>query len=89
MATIQATNNFVFILRDAAETETGGLYIPDQGKVKPHQGTIISIGSLARDTKIKNGKGKKAVFHQGIGFEIEYEGTTYLVLSDNEIIGVV
>lgn len=86
---IQATNNFVFIIRDEAETETGGLYIPDQGKVKPHKGTIFSVGGLAKDPKIKNGKGKKALFHKGIGFEIEYDDKTYLVLMDNEIIAVV
>lgn len=87
---IQATNNFVFIIRDDVETESSaGLLIPGHGRVKPHQGTIFSIGGLAKDPKIKNGKGKKAIFHAGIGFEIDYDSKTYLVLMDTEIIAVV
>ena len=86
---IQATNNFVFIIRDEAESETGGLIIPDNGKEKPHKGKIFSVGGMAKDPKIKNGKGKTAIFHKGIGFEIDYDDKTYLVLMDNEIIGIV
>lgn len=86
--TPQATNNFVFIIRDETPDETNGFIIPDQGKKKPHSGKIVSIGKLARDPKIQSGKNKKALFHAGIGFEIEYEEVTYLVLMDTEIIAV-
>lgn len=82
-----AANDFVFILRDETQSETGGLYIPDDGKVKPHQGTIITAGPLVEDKNIKNGKGKKVLFHQHVGFEIPYEDKTYLVLTGREIIG--
>lgn len=85
---IQATNNFCFIVRDAIPDESKGLLIPGQGKEKPHSGEIVSVGSLVRDTKIKNGKGKKGIFHAGIGFEITYKEVTYLVLMDSEIIGI-
>lgn len=86
---IQATNSFVFIVRDEAESEVGGLIIPETGKVKPHKGTIFSVGGMAKDPKIKNGRGKTALFHKGIGFEIEYEDKVYLVLMDSEIIAVI
>lgn len=86
---IKATNNFVFIKRDEVQTETGGLWIPGQGREKPHTGEIISIGKLVKDPDIKAGKGKKALFHKGIGFEIEYSEEVYLVLSGEEIIAVV
>lgn len=86
---IQATNNFVLIIRDEAESETGGLIIPDQGKVKPHVGTIFSVGKLTKDPDIKAGKGKKCLFHQHVGFTIDYEGVDYLVLLDAEIISLV
>jgi len=85
----KATNNCVFVLRDKTESETSGLLLPSEGKVKPNKGTIFSIGSLVKDHNIKNGKGKKALFHKGCGFEIEYEGQTYLVLQGEEIIGIV
>lgn len=83
---VEATNNFVFIIRDKPPKD--GLFIPGQGKKKPHQGEIITVGELTKDNKIVNGIGKKAIFHEGIGFEIDLEGIVYLVLMDSEIIGI-
>jgi co-chaperonin GroES (HSP10) len=83
---IQATNNFVFIIRDEAEKETNGLFIPEQGVEKPSQGTIYSVGELVQDKSIQ--KDKKAVFMKGNGQEIKYKGETYLVLDGDRIIGV-
>lgn len=83
---IQATNNFVFIIRDETQDESGGLLIPGQGKEKPHSGKIFSVGSMVKDAKIK--KDKQAIFHKGIGFDITYQDVTYLVLMDTEIIGI-
>lgn len=88
MSEIKATNNFVFIVRDEVETEIAGLLIPGQGIEKPHQGTMFSVGGLVRDPKIKNGKGKRCLFHRGIGFSIDYEEKEYLVLLGEEIIAV-
>lgn len=85
---INACNNFVFIKRKETAKESAGLIIPNQGREKPNEGEIISVGDLAGDKKIKNGKGKIAVFHRGIGFSIEVDGEEYLVLTDNEIIGI-
>ncbi len=83
-----ACNKFVLVLRDKTETETSGFYIPDQGRVKPHTATIQAIGPKAEDENIKGGKGKKCLFHPSVGYEIEYEGIVYLVLSDHEIIAL-
>lgn len=85
---VKATNNFVFIIRDEVKKEEAGMFIPGKARVKPHQGVIISVGSLVRDIKIKNGKNKVAIFHNGIGFEIDIDEQVYLVLSDTEIIGI-
>lgn len=85
---VQATNTFVFIIRDEVEKEKAGMFIPGEARVKPHQGIIISVGGLVRDLKIKNGKNKVAVFHAGVGFEIDIDEKTYLVLNDTEIIGI-
>lgn len=85
---IQATNNFVFIVRDKAETEKGGLIIPGAGREKPHQGTIVSVGDLVQDKNIKKAKGKKCLFHKTVGWPIDFEGTEYLVLEGHQIIGL-
>lgn len=84
----KACNEFVLVLRDKTETEIGGLILPSGGRTKLPVGTIQAVGSLVKDVYIKAGKGKKCIFHAGVGFELTYEGTTYLVLQDREIIAL-
>lgn len=86
---IKAVNNFIFVIRDKTEAEKSGLLIPSVGREKPHQGSVLSVGSLVKDKEIKSGKGKKVLFHKGVGFEIDYEGQTYLVLNEQEVIAIV
>lgn len=85
---IKATNTNVWIIRDKAQAEEKGLLIPGQGREKPHTGTIVKVGKKVTDPDIKGGKNKKAIFHKGVGFSIEYKGTEYLILNESEIIGV-
>ena len=87
--TIQATNNFILAIRDKIESDKYNLSLPSTGKEKPHKATVYSIGSLVHDKTIKGAKGKSILFHKGNGFEIDFEGTTYLVLEDRQIIAVV
>jgi len=85
---VKATNNYIWIIRDKTEGEKAGLILPGSGREKPHQGLIVSVGVLVKDGNIKAGKGKKALFHKGIGMEIDYEGQIYLILQEHEIIGI-
>ncbi len=89
MSIIKACNNFVFIIRDEVKKEVGGLIVPSSGKVKPYTGTIHAVGNLVTDPDIKKGKGKKALWHQGGGMEIEYEDITYVVLVSDNILSVI
>ena len=88
MPKIQATNNFVFIIREEEKKEIGGLIIPSHGRKKTHKGVIYSVGDLVQDDKIKNGEGNICLWHEGVGFTIEYDNTEYLVLSGEEIIAI-
>ena len=83
----EALNNFIYVIRDETEKEKSGLLIPGKGQVKPAMGTAYSIGSLTRDAKLKKKVGKKLLFFSGTGFEQEIEGTTYLVLTDDQVHG--
>ncbi len=62
--------------------------VPPGGQEKPHAGTIHAVGSLVDDPEIKEAVGQKCLFHPGIGWDIEYDGVTYLVLSGHEIIAI-
>lgn len=86
---IKAVNNFVWIVRDETPADESDFILPDIGREKPHQGTIYSVGSLVKDREIKAGRGKKALFHKGVGMEIPYDDKVYLVLNELEVIAIV
>lgn len=81
---IQARNNFVFIIRDEIQEEILGFIIPGQGQEKPHKGRVFSVGDLVVDKKIK--QDTNCLFHKGSGFDITFEGVTYLVIEGERII---
>lgn len=85
---IQAVNHYIFVKRDEVAKEINNLILPSGSKIKPHTGKILSVGNLVKDQRIKNGKGKIALWHQTVGQEIEYKGETFLVLEDIHILGV-
>lgn len=85
---IKATNNFVLVIRDEPEKERGGLSIPGMGQTKPASGIIYSAGRMVKDPDIKEGKGKKCLFHPTVGFPLPFDGVTYLVLEGEQIIAL-
>jgi chaperonin GroES len=85
---IQATNDFVFVIRGKSESEKSGIIIPDQGREKPNEGTIVTIGDLVQDKRIKGALKKKCLFFKGTGFTVPYQGVEYLVLTSNQIIAI-
>ncbi len=83
-----AANNFVWIIRDETPKESGGLMLLEKSRVKPHTGTIKFVGDLIASKSIKNGVGKKAIWHNTTGQEVTYKDETYFVLPSELIIGV-
>ena len=60
-------------------------------RVKMGSGLKLNVSSEQKKKLMsaeKKGKGMKAVFHKGIGFEIDIDGVIYLVLNEGEIIAV-
>lgn len=88
---LQAVNTYVLIIRDEAESEIGGLILPDQARLKPATGQIISVGEKVTDSKIV--VGKKALFNKNVGVDIDLFGETVTVLhggeKDSQIIAVI
>lgn len=82
----KAFGGYVWVIRPEAESEVGGLYIPDSAKTKPNVGTIQSVGDMVNDADAE--EGRTAIFNKNVGQEIEYGGITYTVLrAENEILG--
>jgi chaperonin GroES len=76
------------------ESTRGGLYIPDTAKEKPQQAEVIAVGDgrlletgdrVAPDVKA----GDRILFGKYSGAEIKLDGEEYLILREDEILGVI
>jgi len=76
------------------EQKVGGIIIPDTAKEKPQQGKVVAAGNgrvtdegklLPLDVKA----GDSILFGKYAGTEIKIEGKEYLILREDEVLGVV
>ena len=78
---------------EETETKQGGLYIPDSAKEKPQEGEVVAVGQGKR---LENGKlapldvkaGDRILFGKYSGSEIKLDGNDYLILREDEILGI-
>ncbi len=79
---------------EAEEMTKGGIYLPDTAKEKPKEGEILAIGEgeIGKDGKHKDfqvKKGDRVIFSSYAGTEIKLGGDDYLILSEDDILGIV
>ena len=76
------------------KTSPGGIVIPDSAAEKPIQGEVIAVGNgkilesgevRALDVK----KGDRVLFGKYSGNEVKIEGEEFLVLREDDIMGVI
>ena len=75
------------------EKTAGGIIIPDTAKEKPQKGKVVAAGPGRKD---ENGKviamsvktGDKVLYSKYGGTELEYDGATYLIMSEQDILAV-
>lgn len=79
---------------EEGEQIRGGIIIPDTAKEKPQQGEVIAAGQgkvlengtrVALDVQV----GDKILFGKYSGTEIKLDGQEYLIMREEEILGVV
>jgi len=75
------------------ETKVGGLFIPDSAKEKPQEGEVIAVGKGKRleDGKLAAldvQKGDRILFGKYSGSEIRIDGEDYLIMREDEVLGV-
>ena len=70
---------------DQDSTTASGLYLPETAKEKPQQGTIEAIGKM---DEMSSGLqvGDRVLFPKYTGTEVQMNGTTYLVMEENELL---
>jgi chaperonin GroES len=75
------------------ESKIGGLFIPDSAKEKPQQGEVVSVGNGKRGD---DGKaipldvkaGDRILFGKYSGSDIKIDGQEYLIMREDEVLGV-
>ena len=81
-------------LVDEAETQKGGIIIPDTAKEKPVEGEVVAVGSGKTDDKGKQHPltvktGDRILFGKYSGQEITVDGVEHLILREDEVLGVI
>jgi chaperonin GroES len=75
------------------ETKVGGLFIPDSAKEKPQEGEVVAVGNgkrgddgklIALDVKA----GDRILFGKYSGSDIRLDGEEYLIMREDEVLGV-
>jgi chaperonin GroES len=91
---VRPLHDRVLVKRFNEEERTkGGLFIPDTAKEKPIQGEIIAVGQgrIGDDGKVRPldvKKGDRVLFGKYAGTEIKIEGEEFLMMREEDILGV-
>ena len=84
----------IIVKRLEEETMTaGGIFIPETAKEKPQKGEVIAVG---KGKKTEDGKvipvdvkkGDKVLFGKYAGTEIKIDGEEYLIMREDDILGI-
>jgi len=80
-------------IEDDTEKTAGGLFIPDSAKEKPQQGEVVAVWQGKRN---EDGKlipldvkaGDRILFGKYSGSDIKLDGNEYLIMREDEVLGV-
>ncbi|HOF04307.1 MAG TPA: co-chaperone GroES [Syntrophales bacterium] len=92
---IRPLQDRVIVERLAEEEKTkGGIIIPDTAKEKPMEGKVIAVGKgrVAEDGKLIKldvKAGDKVLFSKYAGTEVKIDGKEYLIMREDDILGVI
>ena len=76
------------------ERTKGGIIIPDTAKEKPAEGKVAAVGNgkVGEDgkrIKLEIKKGDRILFGKYSGTEVKIEGQEYLIMREDDVLGVI
>jgi chaperonin GroES len=93
--TVRPLHDRIIVKRiEEKESIKGGIIIPDTAKEKPQEGEVIAVGN---GKKTEDGKvialdvkaGDRILFGKYSGSEIKVDNEEYLILREDEVLGVI
>lgn len=80
--------------KEKEEKTLGGIVLPDSAKEKPIEGDVIAVGPGRRTdggqlVPMQVGTGQTVLFGKYAGTEIKLNGQEYVVLREDDVIGIV
>ena len=94
MPNVRPLRDRVLVRRlEEREEKLGGIIIPDTAKEKPQQAQVVAVGS---GRILENGErvpltvkaGDKVLVGKWSGTDVTIDGTEYLILKEDEILGI-
>ena len=85
----------ILVKRVKEEEKTkGGIIIPDTAKEKPAEGKVTAVGNGKLDDDGKRvpleiKKGDRILFGKYSGTEVNVEGEEYLIMREDDVLGVI
>lgn len=95
MATLRPLHDRVLVKRiEEKEQVRGGIIIPDTAKEKPQEGEVVAVGQgkvLDNGTRLEMAlkAGDRILFGKYSGSEVKIDGEEYLIMREDEVLGVV
>jgi len=94
MAKVTPLRDRVLVRRlEEAEQKVGGIIIPDTAKEKPQQGEVIAVGNgrvldTGQRMPLEVKAGDRVLLGKWSGTEVKLDGTEYLIVKEDEILGI-
>jgi chaperonin GroES len=94
MLNVRPLRDRVLVKRlDEGEQKSGGIIIPDTAKEKPQRAEVVAVGS---GRTLENGQrvpltvkpGDRVLVGKWSGTEVKIDGTEYLIIKEDEILGI-
>ncbi len=78
---------------EEAETTRGGIIIPDSAKDKPQEGEVIAVGKGKSNDEgkvfpLEVKPGDHILFGKYAGTEIKIDGEEFLIMREEEVLGI-
>ena len=95
MASIKPLQDRIIVKRFQSEEKTAsGIIIPDSAKEKPMEGEVIAVGpgrtyDNGNKMQMTVKAGDKVLFAKYAGTEIKFDGEEFLIMREDDILGIV